>query len=175
MDTPRLSHTDEHGQARMVDVGDKPVTSRVAVAEGFVRVSEALAEQIRENTLAKGDLLGVARIAGIQAAKQTGLLIPLCHPLGLDHVDVDLTLDGCTVRIRASARVTGRTGVEMEALTAVTVAALTVIDMGKAVDKAMVIEGVRLVEKRGGRSGHYIAPDHRPDQRSDSADRPEEE
>lgn len=162
MDTPRLSHTDEDGKARMVDVGDKPVTSRIAVAEGFVRVSEQLAERIRENTLAKGDLLGVARIAGIQAAKQTGSLIPLCHPLGLDHADVDVTLEGCTVCIRASARVTGRTGVEMEALTAVTVAALTVIDMGKAVDKAMVIEGVRLIEKRGGRSGHYVAPDRRP-------------
>lgn len=158
-DTPKLSHTDESGQARMVDVGDKPVTSRVAVAEGRVRVSEPLAARIRENTVAKGDLLGVARLAGIQAAKKTGELIPLCHPLGLDHADVEAELDGCVVRIRATARVTGRTGVEMEAMTAVTVAALTVIDMGKAVDPGMVIEGVRLVEKRGGRSGHYVAPD----------------
>ncbi|MBZ0173094.1 MAG: cyclic pyranopterin monophosphate synthase MoaC, partial [Phycisphaerales bacterium] len=121
-DTPKLSHTDESGQARMVDVGDKPVTSRVAVAEGRVRVSEQLAERIRENTVAKGDLLGVARLAGIQAAKKTGELIPLCHPLALDHADVVTELDGCVIKIRATARVTGRTGVEMEALTAVTVA-----------------------------------------------------
>ncbi|GAB4384828.1 MAG: cyclic pyranopterin monophosphate synthase MoaC [Phycisphaerales bacterium] len=154
---PRLTHTDEAGRARMVDVGDKPITERVAVAEGRVRISEALAACIRENTLAKGDLLAVARLAGVQAAKQTGQLIPLCHPLLLDHVDVEAQLEGNSVRLRATVRCFGRTGVEMEALTAVSVAALTVVDMGKAVDKGMVIEGVRLVEKRGGRSGHYVA------------------
>lgn len=153
-----LTHTDEAGRAHMVDVGDKPITERVAVAEGRVRISEALAAHIRENTLNKGDLLAVARLAGIQAAKQTGQLIPLCHPLLLDHVDVEAQLDGNSVMLRATVRCFGRTGVEMEALTAVSVAALTVVDMGKAVDKGMVIEGVRLVEKRGGRSGHYIAP-----------------
>ena len=155
---PNLSHTDASGRARMVDVGDKPMTNRVAIAEGRVRVNDALAQRIRENTLGKGDVLGIARLAGIQAAKRTGELIPLCHPLGLDHVEVDAELVGNVVQLRASARVLGRTGVEMEALTAVAVAALTVIDMGKAVDPGMVIEGVRVIEKRGGRSGHYVAP-----------------
>lgn len=153
----RLSHIDAGGKARMVDVGDKPMTDRLAIAEGRVRVSDELARCIRENALAKGDLLGVARLAGIQAAKHTGQLIPLCHPLSLDHADVEATLEGNFVQIRASVRTVGRTGVEMEALTAVAVAALTVVDMGKAVDKAMVIEGVRVVEKRGGRSGHFVA------------------
>lgn len=157
-DTNRLSHIDARGKARMVDVADKPETDRLARAEGRVRISEALAQQIRENTLSKGDLLAVARIAGIQAAKQTGSLIPLCHPLSLDHVDVEASLEGNCVMLRASARARGRTGVEMEALTAVSVAALTVVDMGKAVDKTMVIEGIRVIEKRGGRSGHYLAP-----------------
>lgn len=154
----RLSHTDEAGRARMVDVGDKPITERVAIAEGCVRVGPELAARIRENTLAKGDLLAVARLAGIQAAKQTGHLIPLCHPLLLDHVDVEASLNGNVVQLRATVRCSGRTGVEMEALTAVTVAALTVVDMGKAVDKCLMIEGVRIVEKRGGRSGQFVAP-----------------
>jgi len=153
----RLSHVDESGSAHMVDVGDKPLTVRRAVAEGRVRISEALARAIAANQLAKGDLLQVARLAGIQAAKRTDELIPLCHSLPLDAVDVQATLgDGC-VELRAEARTTWKTGVEMEALTAVTVAALTVIDMGKAVDKAMVIEGVRLIEKTGGKSGDYHA------------------
>lgn len=153
----RLSHVDESGKAHMVDIGDKPPTARRAVAEGRVRISDDLAQAIRENQLAKGDLLQVAQLAGIQAAKRTDELIPLCHSLPLDSVDVQATLgDGC-VELRAEARTTWKTGVEMEALTAVTVAALTVIDMGKAVDKAMVIEGVRLIEKTGGKSGDYRA------------------
>ena len=152
-----LSHLDETGKARMVDLGDKPLTARRAVAEGRVRISETLAKAIAANQLAKGDLLQVARLAGIQAAKRTDELIPLCHSLPLDAVDVQATLgDGC-VELRAEARTTWKTGVEMEALTAVTVAALTVIDMGKAIDKAMVIEGVRLIEKTGGKSGDYRA------------------
>lgn len=143
----------------MVDVGSKEITPRGAIAEGVVRVSNELAGAIAGNAVAKGNVFEVARLAGIQAAKRTGEIIPLCHPLGLDFVDVELSLDGRTVRIRAEARVTARTGVEMEALTAVTAAALTVIDMGKAIDKGMVIEGVRLLEKWGGRSGRYKAPE----------------
>lgn len=157
-DGGRLSHVDSRGQARMVDVGDKQVTARRAVAEGWVRVSSELAARIRENSLAKGNLLEVARLAGVQAAKRTDELIPLCHSLPLDHVDVSAELRAEGVYLRAESRVTGKTGVEMEALTAVAVAALTVVDMGKAVDKGMVIEGVRLVEKSGGRSGEYRAP-----------------
>jgi len=150
---PKLSHVDEHGAARMVDVGDKPTTDRRAVAEGRVRVSPPLAEAIRQNRLAKGNLLEVARLAGVQAAKRTAELIPLCHSLPLSHVDVQATLEEAAVRLRAIVRTRGQTGVEMEALTAVSVAALTVIDMGKSIDKGMVIESVRLVEKTGGTSG----------------------
>lgn len=160
---PRLSHVDETGRAKMVNVGAKPVTERVAVAEGLVRCSPELADLIRDNALAKGNLLDVARLAGVMGAKRTADLIPLCHPLGLDCVDVEARLDGNAIHLRATASVHGRTGIEMEALTAVAVAALTVIDMGKAVDKAMVIERIRLVEKRGGRSGHYIADQHKPE------------
>jgi cyclic pyranopterin phosphate synthase len=142
----------------MVDVGDKAVTARRAMAEARVRISPALRQRIAENSLAKGNLLEVARLAGIQAAKRTDELIPLCHSLPLDAVDVVAELrDGC-VYLRAEARTTAKTGVEMEALTAVAVAALTVIDMGKAVDKGMVVEGLRVVEKEGGRSGTYVAP-----------------
>ncbi len=146
----------------MVDVGEKPVTHRVAKAEAFVTVSAELAGAIRANTLKKGDLLAVARIAGIQAAKRTDELIPLCHSLPLDVVEIEATLtpESATtqeVRLVALASTHARTGVEMEALTAVSVAALTVIDMGKAVDKGMVIREVRLLEKRGGRGGDYIA------------------
>jgi len=155
--TPGLTHLNERGQASMVDVSDKPVTQRGAVAEGRVRISQELADRINANDIAKGNLIDVARLAGIMGAKKTGELIPLCHPLGLDSVSVEIELEGTTVLIRASAKCTGRTGIEMEALTAVSVAALTVIDMGKAVDKAMVIEGVRLIEKWGGRSGHFRA------------------
>ena len=148
----KLSHVDEQGRARMVDVSAKAVTQRRAVAEGRVRISAQLAEQIAANTLAKGNLLEVARVAGTQAAKRTDELIPLCHKLGLDYVNVEAWLDGGHVRLRAEVKSEGKTGVEMEALTAVAVAALTVIDMGKAVDRALVIEEVRLVEKTGGRS-----------------------
>lgn len=163
--SPALSHVGPDGRARMVDVGEKPITARRAVAEGFVRVSASLARAIRTNAIAKGNVLEVARLAGIAAAKRAGDLIPLCHPLPLDAVHVDARLvarspggRGPAVAIRAEARCHARTGVEMEALTAVAAAALTVIDMGKAIDKGMVIEGVRLIEKSGGRSGTYRAP-----------------
>lgn len=156
-DARRLSHVDADGRARMVDVGDKAVTVRRAVAEGRVRISPALASAIAANTLKKGDLLGVARLAGIQAAKRTSELIPLCHNLALDHVGVEASLDGEAVVLRAEARCTARTGVEMEALTAVAVAALAVIDMGKAVDPAMTIEHIRLVEKTGGAHDYRAA------------------
>ncbi len=158
-----LTHVGADGRARMVDVGEKPVTERVAVAEGFVRISPELAARIRENAVAKGNVLEVARLAGVMAAKRTEELIPLCHSLPLDHVDVEAALegegDGGRVRLTATARTHSRTGVEMEALMAVAVAALTVVDMGKAVDKGMVIEGIRVIEKRGGRSGDWRAAD----------------
>jgi cyclic pyranopterin monophosphate synthase len=142
----------------MVDVGAKPETLRFAAAEAIVRISPALARAIRANSLKKGDLLGVARLAGIQAAKRTDELIPLCHSLPLDAVDVQLHLKPGRVHIRTEAQTTSKTGVEMEALTAAAVAALAVIEMGKAIDKGMIIEGLRILEKRGGRSGTYIAP-----------------
>ncbi len=156
--TPKLTHIDECGAARMVDIGSKPSTARRAVAEGRVRISAELARAIASNQIAKGNLLEVARLAGIQAAKRTDELIPLCHSLPLDAVDVRVTLEADAVVLWAQASTTWKTGVEMEALTAVTVAALTVIDMGKAIDKGMVIEGVRLLEKTGGKSGTYHAP-----------------
>ena len=155
---PALSHTDARGNARMVDVGEKPITQRTATAEGFVRISQELADAISANTLKKGNLLETARLAGITAAKRTDELIPLCHTLPLDAVDVHATLETGRVRLTATATTHAKTGVEMEALVAVSVAALTVVDMGKAIDKAMVIEGVRVLEKRGGRSGDYVAP-----------------
>ena len=156
--TTGLSHIGPDGGARMVDVGAKSQTLRTATAEAFVRVSRDLAARIRDNSVAKGDLLAVARLAGIQAAKRTDELIPLCHQLPLDHVEVhaELTRDD-RVHLTSRVSVHARTGVEMEALTAVAIAALTVIDMGKSVDKGMVVEGLRVVEKRGGRSGDYIA------------------
>ncbi|MEV4312635.1 cyclic pyranopterin monophosphate synthase MoaC [Actinocrispum sp. NPDC049592] len=151
-----LTHLDEAGRARMVDVGAKPVTARRAVAAGEVRMNPATLARIVTGDVPKGDVLAVARVAGIMAAKKTGDLIPLCHPLGIDGVTVDLEPDGDDVlRITATATVTGRTGVEMEALTAVSVAALTVYDMCKAVDKDMTIGAIRLEEKSGGRSGDY--------------------
>ncbi|MCC6320796.1 MAG: cyclic pyranopterin monophosphate synthase MoaC [Phycisphaerales bacterium] len=152
------SHVGVDGVARMVDVGDKAVTVRRAVACGEVVVSRDLARAIRRNTLVKGNLLQVAQLAGVQAAKRTDELIPLCHSLPLDFVDVTARLVGRRVVLRAEARTTARTGVEMEALTAVCAAALTVIDMGKSIDKGMVVMGVRLLEKSGGRSGDYTAP-----------------
>jgi cyclic pyranopterin phosphate synthase len=145
----------------MVDVSQKPVTFRRAVAECRVQISSALHAGIKSHALSKGNLLEVARLAGIQAAKRTDELIPLCHSLPLDSVDVQATLRKDHVYLRAEARATSRTGVEMEALTAVAIAALTVIDMGKSVDKGMVVEGLRLLEKEGGRSGHYLAPKRR--------------
>ena len=152
----RLTHLDSAGRARMVDVGGKPVTARHALASGAVYMKPETLELITSGGIAKGDVFAAARIAGIMAAKKTGELIPLCHPLGLDSVAVDLTPSGRgTLTITASATVTGKTGVEMEALTAVSVAALTVYDMCKAVDKAMTIGDIRLEEKSGGRSGDY--------------------
>jgi cyclic pyranopterin phosphate synthase len=153
--TDALSHVGPDGASRMVDVGEKPVTARSATAEGFVRIAPDLARAIRENTVTKGSVLEVARLAGILAAKRTDELIPLCHTLPLDAVDVSATLEEGRVRVTATARTHSRTGVEMEALTAVCVACLTVIDMGKAIDKSMMIEGVRVLEKHGGRSGSY--------------------
>lgn len=161
MSEPTLSHLAKDGTARMVDVGAKPVTERMARAEGFVRISPELERQIRANTLAKGSLLEVARLAGMQAAKRTDELIPLCHQLPLDAIEVTAELQTGRVRVEATARATARTGVEMEAFTAVSVACLTVIDMGKAVDRAMVIEGIRLLEKTGGQRGDWRATDTR--------------
>ena len=157
--TEKLTHFDERGAARMVDVGDKAETHRVAVAEGRIRMLPATFAQVAAGTAKKGDVLGVARIAAIQAAKRTAELIPLCHPLALSKVTLDIEPDvklpGCLVR--ASVKVTGPTGVEMEALTAVSVACLTIYDMIKAVERGVRIEGIHLVEKLGGKSGHYRA------------------
>ncbi len=153
-----LTHLDEHGHARMVDVGGKPETARVAIASGRITMSTEGLAAISSGTVPKGDVLAAARIAGIMAAKKTAELIPLCHPLALDAVTVDFALEERAVRATASASLTGRTGVEMEAMTAVSIALLTIYDMAKAIDKAMIIEGVHLVEKRGGKSGTWRAP-----------------
>ena len=153
--TDKLSHLDASGNPRMVDVGNKPITRRVAVAEGFVRTSQELLDAIREDRVAKGSVLQVARLAGIQAAKRTDELIPLCHSLPLDAVNVELTLTDIGVAITVEASTSWKTGVEMEALTATSVAALTVIDMGKAIDPAMTIERVQLVRKVGGERGEW--------------------
>jgi cyclic pyranopterin phosphate synthase len=155
-----LTHFDEHGAARMVDTSAKPETQREARASALVRMAPATLTLIREGGLAKGDVLGVARLAGIMAAKRTGELIPLCHPLPLTSACVDFSFPAAdTLRIEAVVRVFGRTGVEMEALTACTIAALTVYDMCKSVDRVMSIERVRLEEKSGGRSGTFKAAD----------------
>ncbi|RDJ24200.1 cyclic pyranopterin monophosphate synthase MoaC [Bosea caraganae] len=153
----RLSHLDAQGQAHMVDVGDKDETSRIAIAEGLVLMQAATLAIVRDGEAKKGDVLGTARLAGIMAAKRTHELIPLCHPLLISKVAVDLAIDEALpgVRVRAEVRMRGQTGVEMEALTAVSVACLTVYDMVKAVDRAMRIEGIRLVHKSGGKSGAY--------------------
>lgn len=155
----KLTHLDDQGKARMVDVGGKPESQRLAVAEGRIAMSAAALEAIRQGDVPKGDVLAAARIAGIMAAKKTAELIPLCHPLALDAVHVDFALETDGVRVTASASLTGRTGVEMEAMTAVSVALLTIYDMAKAIDKGMVISAVRLIEKRGGKSGHWKAAD----------------
>jgi cyclic pyranopterin phosphate synthase len=154
-----LSHLDEDGRPRMVDVGGKEVSERTAVAEGLIRMEPRTLAALEEGRTPKGDPLLVARIAGIQAAKQTSGLIPLCHPLPLTGVDVELVPDPALpgVRVVTSVRVANRTGVEMEALTAASVALLTVYDMLKAVDREMRIDGIRLLEKRGGRSGDWSA------------------
>ena len=156
---PRLTHLDESGVARMVDVGAKPETRRVAVARGRVEMADDTLQLIRSNGFQKGDVIGIARVAGIMAAKQVPNLIPLCHGIPLDGVDVDFNFDAEAgrVNIEATARTTAKTGVEMEALTAVSVAALTIYDMCKSVDRGMRIEGVRLVSKSGGRSGDFRA------------------
>lgn len=153
-----LTHIGADGAARMVDVSAKPITAREAEAKGRVVMTPETAALIRDGQAAKGDVLAVARIAGIMAAKKTGELIPLCHPLPLDAVTIDLAVTGDAVEITAIARTTGRTGVEMEALTAVSIAALTIYDMVKAVDKTMRIEAVRLTRKTGGKSGDFSAP-----------------
>lgn len=155
MTPSRLSHIDRRGRVKMVDVGDKPVTDREAIARGSIRMSRQALRQIRRGTVKKGDPLQAARLAGIMAAKQTSALIPLCHPLQLSKVDVELTPTARGYTIEARVRTRAQTGVEMEALTAVAVAALTIYDMVKAVDKRMVIGDVRLIYKAGGRSGVY--------------------
>jgi cyclic pyranopterin monophosphate synthase len=154
----RLTHVDERGAARMVDVSAKDVTARTATASGRVLVSRAVVDLLRGAGVPKGDTLAVARLAGIMGAKQTPALIPLCHPLALSGVTVDLEVTDDSVDIVAAVRTTDRTGVEMEALTAVSVAALTVVDMVKAVDKAAVITDVRVETKTGGKSGDFVRP-----------------
>lgn len=155
----KLTHIDQAGEAHMVDVGDKGETNRSATAEGFVRMLPETLALIREGNAKKGDVIGTARLAGIMAAKKTSDLIPLCHPLMLTKVSVEITEDEALpgLRVAATAKLTGKTGVEMEALTAVSVTCLTIYDMAKAADKAMEIGGIRLMEKTGGKSGHYKA------------------
>ncbi|WP_026614171.1 cyclic pyranopterin monophosphate synthase MoaC [Ensifer aridi] len=157
MSAPTLTHLDSAGEANMVDVGDKAETVRIAAAEGFVRMLPETLALILEGNAKKGDVIGTARLAGIMAAKQTSNLIPLCHPLMLSKVSVEIVPDEALpgLRVEAMAKLTGRTGVEMEALTAVSVACLTIYDMAKAADREMEIGGIRLVSKSGGRSGDY--------------------
>ncbi len=157
----RLTHLDEAGAAHMVDVGGKAPTAREAVATGRIRMAPDALIALREGSGPKGDALATARIAGIMAAKRTGELIPLCHPLALDRVAVDFTFEAESIRVTAMAALTGKTGVEMEALTAATVALLTLYDMAKAIDKRMILEDVRLLHKRGGKSGiwSFDSPD----------------
>ena len=157
--TKELTHLDAQGKARMVDVGGKAETRRVAVATGVIRMSSAALAAIRDGDVPKGDVLAAARIAGIMAAKKTAELIPLCHPLALDAVTIDFAIEQDAVRATASASLTGRTGVEMEAMTATSIALLTIYDMAKAIDKAMVIDNVRLLAKSGGKSGDWAAPE----------------
>lgn len=156
---PSLTHFDDSGASRMVDVGAKPVSQRLARAEGIVSMQPETLTLIRDRKMSKGDVLEVARLAGIMATKRTDELIPLCHSLGLDSATIDFEIiDERRIRIEATVQVQGRTGVEMEALTAVSITALTIYDMCKAVDRAMQIDGIRLLEKSGGKSGHYVAP-----------------
>jgi cyclic pyranopterin phosphate synthase len=159
-----LTHIGASGEASMVDVSDKAETERVATAEGCVKMASATLALIREGNAKKGDVIGTARLAGIMAAKQTANLIPLCHPLMLTKVAVEISADEMLpgLRVSATAKLTGRTGVEMEALTAVSVACLTIYDMAKAVDRTMEIGGIRLLQKSGGKSGDFRHPDHKP-------------
>ncbi|MCA9039659.1 MAG: cyclic pyranopterin monophosphate synthase MoaC [Planctomycetaceae bacterium] len=152
-----LTHFDESGASRMVDVGAKPVTSRLARVEGYVTMQPETLSRIKERDFKKGDVLEVARLAGIMGAKQTGNLIPLCHPLPIDSVTIDFDFpDEQTIRIEAAVKTEGKTGVEMEAFTAVSVTALTIYDMCKAIDREMVLGPIQLVEKSGGKSGHFL-------------------
>jgi cyclic pyranopterin phosphate synthase len=157
--SPKLTHLSKRGEARMVDVSGKDTTERVAVAEGRVTMTRKTLDLVLKGNAKKGDVLGAARIAGILAAKKTHELIPLCHPLPVSKVAVDIEPDRTMpgLRVRATVKVSGQTGVEMEALTAVSVACLTIYDMVKAVERGMRIEGIRLIEKRGGKSGHFRA------------------
>jgi cyclic pyranopterin phosphate synthase len=158
--TEKLTHFDERGAAHMVDVAAKPETHRVAVATGSIRMRPETLALVTSGTAKKGDVLGVARIAAIQGAKRTAELVPLCHPVPLTSVAIEFSVDepGARIECRATVECTARTGVEMEALTAVQVALLTIYDMCKAVDRGMTMEGIRLLEKRGGKSGTYLAP-----------------
>jgi len=162
MDTANLTHVDESGAARMVDVSAKPSTARLAVAAGRVRTTTEVIDLLRRDGLPKGDALAVARIAGIMGAKRTPDLIPLCHPIALHGVTVDLALDADTVEITVTARTADRTGVEMEALTAVATAGLALVDMVKAVDPAAVIDDIRVLRKEGGKTGDWTRPARRP-------------
>lgn len=155
----RLSHIGGDGSARMVDVGGKQETARKAVAEGFITMTGEALSAIRDGNAPKGDVLAAARIAGIIAAKKTGDLIPMCHPLSLDAVQVEFAFEETGIRATVTASLTGKTGVEMEAMVAVSTALLTIYDMAKSVDKAMVISGVRLLSKSGGKSGDWHAPE----------------
>lgn len=153
----RLTHLDDAGAAHMVDVGGKPATQRRAVASGRITMSAQALAAIRAGNAPKGDVLGTARIAGIMAAKRTGDLIPMCHPLGLEAVSIEFAYEEGAIRVTATASLTGKTGVEMEAMTAASIALLTIYDMAKSIDKSMVIEGVRLIVKTGGKSGNWTA------------------
>jgi cyclic pyranopterin phosphate synthase len=158
MDEKKLSHINEQGDAQMVDVGDKQETERIAIASGEVLMKSETLELIRDDQIKKGDVLTVAKVAGISAAKKTSEMIPLCHPLPLNHISIDFEFDDELpgVRITALVKTNGKTGVEMEALTAVSISALTIYDMVKAVEKTMTIQNVRLIEKRGGKSGVFL-------------------
>ncbi len=159
MNTTKLTHLDSSGAAHMVDVGDKAETERVAVAEGYVRMQPETLHLILTGNAKKGDVIGTSRIAGIMAAKKTHDLIPLCHPLLLSKITVDIDADTALpgLHVRATVKLSGKTGVEMEALTAVSIACLTIYDMAKAADKGMIIQGIRLLEKTGGKSGDWSA------------------
>ncbi|QNE04360.1 cyclic pyranopterin monophosphate synthase MoaC [Croceicoccus marinus] len=156
----KLTHLDESGTARMVDVGGKTPARRTAVASGSIAMSDEALQAIREGSVKKGDVLATARIAGIMAAKKTGELVPLCHPLPIDAVNVDFTFGHGSIHATATASIEAKTGVEMEAITAVSVALITIYDMAKALDKGMVIGGIRLIAKDGGKSGRWRAAGH---------------